>query len=261
MAKVVGNYRLIEPIAEGGFGVTYRAEHVLVGELVCIKHANNVSPDDTKIMLEEAKAIWDLRHYAIPTMRDVIEMPDGSLALVMSYVPGPTISQIVEKKKKLDPEHVAWITERVLNGLHYLHFHGVVHGDVKPQNIIVQPKQHMATLVDYGLSSIKPKSSTNTKGYTPVFAAPELEAGNPPLPESDFYGLGMTMIFALGGDVQAKQVPDKTPEPMCEFIKKLIKINPLQRPNWQKIKLMDEIKIVRQKSFGRTYSGMKPLKV
>ena len=256
--KIIGNYRIISLIAEGGFGKTYKAEHLLTNSLVCIKHANQISPEDEEILVQEAKAIWDMRHYGIPAMRDIIKIED-SPALVMSFVPGRNLAQIIEDLKRLDPEDVAWITERTLNILMYLHMHGVCHGDVKPQNIMVQEDNHMVVLVDYGLAAIKPHSKTSNKGYTPFFAAPEQIYGGPLIPETDFYGLGMTMIYVLGGDVENKKVPSNIPDPLCEFIKRLIKIEPLSRPNWEKENLCQTIQDVRLKAFGRKSTNMKPL--
>lgn len=257
--KTVGNYRLLNLIAEGGFGRTYLAEQILLGTKVCIKHAINVSVDDEKILLEEAKSIWDLRHFGIPNIRDIIKLDDGSLAIVMSYIPGPTLGEIIDKHQKLDPEHVAWITERCINILKYLHYHGVVHGDIKPANIIVQGDNHSVVLVDYGLSITRPSKNSSSKGYTPLFASPEQISGTPLLPESDFYGLGVTMIHALGGDVERRKVPNHTPDDMCKFIKSLISNDILSRPNWTKENLQESFKVVREKSFGRKMSGMKPL--
>jgi serine/threonine-protein kinase len=252
----------LSKIAEGGFGVTYKAEHIALGSLVCIKHAIGVGPAEEKILLDEARSMWDLRHYGIPAIRDVLKMPDDSLSLVMSFVPGRTLAQIREDHYKdgIDPEHVAWITERVLNVLKYLHMHGVVHGDIKPQNIIVQPESHTVVLVDYGLAALKPSARTEAKGYTPYFAAPEQIDGKVPIPETDFYGLGMTMIHSLGGDVEHVKVPGDTPDHMIAFIKSLIRRDVLQRPNWEKIDLCESIKKVREKDFGRSASNMKPLK-
>ena len=127
--KVVGNYRITNLIAEGGFGTTYKAEHILSKRPVCIKHALHISASDTALLLDEARLCWDLRHWGIPAMRDIIEMPDGSLAIVMSFIPGPTLQQIREQpmyEEGIDPEHVAWITERVLNILKYLHIIGPI---------------------------------------------------------------------------------------------------------------------------------------
>jgi len=260
VGKMVGNYQVLELIAEGGFGKTYKAEHLESKLPVCIKRGDDVSPLDEEILLQEATSIWDLRHYGIPAVRDVVRLPDTSLALVMSYIPGPTLEKIVEKHGGLDAEHVAWIAERTLNVLMFLHLQGVVHGDVKPQNIIVQPAEHQIVLVDYGLSLIRPTKDTSNKGYTPIFAPPEQEKGTGTLiPESDLFSLGMVMIYALGGDVGRKKVPTAVPDKLCDFIKRLIVYDVLSRPNWEKEDLNETIRALRMDVFGRRHSNMKPL--
>ena len=265
MTTQFGNYRFVEQIAEGGFGKTFKAEHIELGTPVCIKHSKKISPKAKRTLFEEAKTIWDLRHFGIPVVRDVIEMDDGSVAMVMSYISGPTISEIRYnkhyKKDGIDPIHVAWIIDRLLNILKYLHFNGVVHGDIKPQNVIVQPRDHTIVLVDYGLSTVNPDENTKTKGYTKFFASPEQMNRKPPIPESDFYSLGMLMIYMLGGDVEKINVPAKTPSAMCEFIKSLIRIDPFARPTWQKEDLCSTISDVRTRDFGSDRSNMAPLKI
>ena len=260
--KIIGGIRIVDMIAEGGFGTTYRGEHLLTGEPVCVKHCSRVSPQDEQVLIQEAKAVWNLRHFALPVMHDLLKLDDGSLALVMSYIPGPTLEQVVKKAGRLDAEHVAWIAERVLNVLMYLHYHGVVHGDLKPQNIIVQPESHSVVLVDFGLAMVKPAAGADSKGYTPYFAPPEEIKGLTLVPESDLYSLGMTMIYALGGGVELVkriEVPQDTPDPLCEFIRRLIARNVLSRPNWEKENVWETIQAVRKKAFGRAQSGMKAI--
>ncbi len=260
VGKMVGPYRLIEMIAEGGFGRTYKAEHAILKEPVCIKDCSNVSPQETWMLIDEARAIWDLRHYAMPAARDLIRLEDGRVALVMSYIPGLTLAQIVEKVGRLPAEHVAWIAERTLNALNYAHHNGVVHGDVKPHNVIVEHEKHMAVLVDWGLSQIKPTSVTKGKGHTPLYAPPEEVSGEPLVPASDYFSLGMTMIFALSGSeefVEKRKVPKDTPVELCEFIKRLIARDITGRPDWEEEDLGQTIKSVRKKAFGRPRSGMK----
>lgn len=260
--KVIGGYKLLDKIAEGGFGITYKAIDITVDELVCIKHATNVSPEDEALLIAEAKAMWGLRHFSIPSIKHVLRMPDDSLSLVMDYIPGETLAQIIERLGKgLDAEHVAWIAQRVLNVMKYLHMHGVIHGDIKPQNIIVQKDSHTVVLVDYGLSAVKPTSKTEAKGYTPYFASPEQIDGKTLIPETDLYGLGMTMIFALGGDVAHVSVPDSTPPALMQFIKNLIRRDPMKRPRVWDVDLCEEIEKVRVADFRRSSSGMKPLPV
>lgn len=261
----VGPYIVLEHIASGAIGDTYRGVHKLLNEPVCIKHCANISTTAEAILMAETKAVWDLRHYALPTMRDFIKLVDGTAAIVMSYIPGPTLAQIVEKNGKLEAEHVAWIAERVLNGLSYMHNFGrVVHGDLKPQNIIVQPTEHMAVLVDFGLAMKNPTSNSRSIGYTDVFSPPEqrAKAGVPLVPGSDFCSLGSTMIFALTGDVkrvERRQIPADVPEPLAQFIQKLVRQNVLDRPKWHEEDLCDTIRQVRIQSFGRHRSNMKPI--
>lgn len=266
----VGEYEIVREIAEGGFGITYQAKHLELGELACLKHCHKITKEDDEILRQEAQIMWNLSHHSIPAVRSLLRMPDDKLALVMSYIPGPTLTQIVEKLadkgQRLDPEHVAWITERTLNALRYIHYEGVVHGDLKPHNIIVQPNSHKASIVDFGLANLKPKRKSGNKGYTEFFSAPEVVAGKTILPEADFYSLGMTMIFALTGDpekLKSKEVPSDTPDPMVKFIERLIVKNPMNRPRWpetpDKPDLWDEFKQVRIDSFGDSRSHLKPI--
>jgi len=263
--KIVGSYRIVGKIAEGGFGKTYKGEHMRNKGLVCIKHCSEISSESEAVLDNESLAMWDLRHFAIPAIRDLVKLDNGSLALVMSYIPGPTLFQIVDKHGKMDPEHVAWIAQRALNGLYYMHSNGIVNGDVKPQNIIVQPNDHTVVLVDFGLALIKPKRGDEAKGYTKLFAPPEEIEGRVLIPESDLYSLGKTMIFALSGGIEhleKNRVPKGVPEPLCEFIYRLVQDDPLSRPRvWKGENLCKTIERVRKESFGRTNSGMKPLNI
>lgn len=261
--EMLGPYRLIKRIAEGGFGVTYKAEHTLLREHSCIKHCSEISPAAEEILKQETKSIWNLRHYGLPNMRDLLKLEDGSYALAMSWIEGPTLQQAIEKNGRPDPENVAWAAERILNTLVYLHHHGVIHGDIKPQNIIVQEKTHIVVLVDFGLSVVKPSAASGSKGYTDLFSPPEQIVGKTLVPGCDFYSLGMTMLYALGGSfksVERKEVPADLPDPMCDFIKKLIVRNVLERPTNTE-QLFEEFKRVRLESFGRDHSNMKQFTV
>lgn len=228
----IGNYRILGKIAEGAMGATYRAEHNLCKELVCIKRALYLSPLDEEIMLEEAKALWNLRHWALPAVRDVLRLEDESIAIVMSYIPGRNLQKHVEEKGPVKPEDVSWMAERILNALGYLRDNGTVHGDVKPANIIPVFETHQASLVDFGLSLVKPGRNTANKGYTRLFASPEQLAGRPILPESDLYSLALTMIYALGGDPAGATIPRHVPTPLRDFIERLLVRDVRNRPRW-----------------------------
>ncbi|MBI3633705.1 MAG: serine/threonine protein kinase [Candidatus Vogelbacteria bacterium] len=269
VGKVIGGYKVVKLIAEGGFGKTYKVKEIETGAIDCLKDCSNVKKEYAFVLKEEYKTARKLRHHCLPSMRALVPTSDGKYALIMSYIDGKTLEQWVEKFGKLDPEHVAWITERTLHVLKYMHYHGVVHGDIKPQNIIIVPKEHQIVLIDFGLAMVKPKSGDENMGWTKEYAPPEQLDGKVLVPESDLYSLGKTMIYALSGNQEAVaklQVPDEVPGPMCDFVYKLIVRDVNNRPNWEEYKngkkqedLTKVIVEVRKASFGRTASGMKPL--
>lgn len=261
--SVVGNYRITREIAVGGFGTTYEAEHVITGGKACLKHCLRVSDEYNGVLVQEALALWDLAHFSLPAMRDMIKLDDGSLVLAMTFMKGLTVEEIVRKIGRMEAIDVAWIVERVLNALLYLHFHGVVHGDLKPQNVIVNDEVHAAYLIDFGLANVRPTGADRAHGFTEDFSPPEQiasaydRARRPLVPASDLYSLGMLMIFMLGGGMDAVKkalVPSNVPAPMQAFIKSLIARDPMARPQEE---VFDLFKQVRLESFGKARSGMR----
>ena len=250
----IGNYEVIKQIGEGGFGRTYEAKHIYLAEKACLKQNINLTKEDELLLRNEAKLLWNVHHHSLPAMRDYFISPDGSAIMAMSFIEGKTLDKIIAKHKAIDPEEVSWIAQRLLNALNYLHSEGIVHGDVKPPNIIIQPKKHNAVLVDYGLSSLRPTRTTKAVGYTTVFAAPEIIEGKPPLPESDLYSLGLSMIYAWGGDPIAKSHPTYVPKKLQEFCNELVRYNPMDRPQWDKNDLVARLSDVRLEAFGRRHS-------
>lgn len=115
---------------------------------------------------------------------------------------------------------------KVLRALAYLHKGGVVHGDVKPRNIIVQSlaRGGDVVLVDLGLAAVRPTGDTRALGWTEGFAAPEVRAGRPPLPESDLYALAKTLEESLEED---------PPERLGEWLQALTEREPARRPRWE----------------------------
>jgi serine/threonine protein kinase len=256
--KIIGDYEVVRQIGEGGFGRTYEGRHVLNQNIkACLKQNINLSPEDAALLMREAEVMSSVMHYSLPAWRNMFRAADGSVVLAMSFVEGKTLDKVIEKHAALHPEEVSWIAQRLLNALHYLHSKGIIHGDVKPSNVIVQPWEHNAVLVDYGLASIRPDSTTKAVGYTPVFVAPEITQGKPPVPESDIYCLGLTMMYALGGDPIAKKMPDHVPKQMQDFCSYLSEYSVLDRPNWDKCDLVSRLSDVRLEAFGRRHSNKK----
>jgi len=263
-ASLLANeYKIIELISDTGLGATYKAEDSLLEQTVCIKHCTNISPEADEFLLNEVRNLRRLRHAGLPSVFRVFRLPDGSLAFAMSFIPGYNLEEAVKKAGPLDPEDVAWIGERSLNTLRYMHYFGSIHGDVKPQKIIVDDTDHSAVLVGHGLSMFRPKAGEKAKGYTPYFSPPEAKNGEMLCPQSDLYSLGLSMIYALSGDlrrVENREVPSKVPKPMKAFIARLVEDTVALRPRWENTDLFEEIKKIREESFGRARSGMKRIR-
>jgi serine/threonine protein kinase len=252
---IIGNYRIKEMIGEGGFARIYQAEHILLEELACIKQCKINSDEYAELLRQEAKILWKLSdHHSIPHAKDFIRADDGSRVLVMSYIDGKTLDTLIPEKKRMYPEDACWMTQRLLEALFYCHYNGVVHSDVKPGNVIVEYRKHDIKLIDFGLSIYRPVSGTKPLGYTQTFAAPEILEGKPPIPETDIYGAGMVLLYALGGNPMTKTLPADIPPQIGEFCNSLLRYNPVERPNWDKENLVQKLSDVRLEVFGRRNS-------
>ncbi len=252
--KTLGSYEIVRVIGEGGFGITYEGRHLLNPRIrACLKQNLEISDENAALLVKEAELLEQVHHRSLPAFRDLYRLPDQSMVLAMSYIEGKSLDKIIAKHTALNPEEVSWMAERALDALYYVHRLGIIHGDIKPSNIIVQPKQHNIFVVDCGLSTIKPTSTSKPQGYTKVFSAPEVFQGKPPLPESDLYSLGLTMIYAWGGDPVTHSHPTYVPMPMQEFVNELIKGNPLERASWEKEDLIKKLSDARLAAFGRRH--------
>ena len=247
---MIEKYKILKIIGEGGFGRTYLAEHAILKKKVVIKQSNFKGPVAQQIILNEASLLWDVNHWALPTVKDVLMSEDQDVLMVMSFIEGDELFDYVKTNGPVDAETACWITQRILSGLYYLHFAGIVHRDVKPANIIVNFTTHIATLVDFGLSKLKPDGTPDPSGYTPFFGAPEQIEGKAPLPESDIYSLGMTMLYILGGDIRSKSLPDTVPGLLKDFIYAMIREDPMKRPKSCK-ELNEELGDIRKRLFKR----------
>jgi serine/threonine protein kinase len=127
---------------------------------------------------------------------------------------------------------------------------------VKPSNIIIQEDEkhketHNVFLIDYGLSLIRPDEFSKPKGFSAFYSAPEIMQRKPPIPETDFYGLGMSLVYALGGDLIEKTLPNKIHRGIRDFVYSMIKVSPLERPSWEKEDVIGKFSDLRQEIFGR----------
>jgi serine/threonine protein kinase len=215
-----GPYEVIRLLGEGGFARTSEARHRLLGVKACLKVS--LREEDDELLLREARILASLRHPSLPALREVFEHPGGGLVLAMSFAEGRTLDEL----RRLSALEACRIGGKVLRALAYLHKGGVVHGDVKPKNIVVESLERGGdvVLVDLGLAAVRPRGGSRALGWTEGFAAPEVKRGSPPLPESDLYSLARTLRASLAG---------APPPRLAEWLEALTEPEPARRPRWE----------------------------
>jgi len=213
-------YRLLDQLGEGGMGVVFRAEHKVMGRVVALKvmapHLTEKPSAVARFRLE-VRAAAKLNHPNIVTAYDAGEA-GGLHFLVMEYVEGVSLDKLVAKKGPLPIAQAAQFIRQAAQGLQHAHQAGMVHRDIKPQNLIVTRKGHVKVL-DFGLArfardaveSPAPGSSEsmahpptavtgmNTIMGTPDYLSPEQARCAAVDIRADVYSLGCTLYFLLTG--------------------------------------------------------------
>ena len=204
-------YRVISPLGQGGMGNVYRAQHTQLDVSVAVKEMVPQPGLDPQTLaqlrqqfLREAQILARLNHPHLVRVSDFFE-EGGNAYLVMDFVEGESLADRIGRDGAL-PEQTALVwAEQLLDALAYCHAQGVIHRDVKPQNVIIRPDRR-AVLVDFGLVKLwdpnDPHTRTAMRGMgTPEYAPPEqydVQMGHTDA-RSDIYALGATLYHALCG--------------------------------------------------------------
>jgi eukaryotic-like serine/threonine-protein kinase len=204
---VAGRYRLIEPIGRGGMGTVWRAlddvlrREVAVKEITASAGLTGADRDAfTARTFREARAAGRLSHPGVAAVYDVFE-EDGLLWIVLELVPSRTLGSIVRDEGPLPPRRVAEIGAQVLAALRAAHSAGVLHRDVKPENVLIA-HDGRAVLTDFGIAALEDDSPMTRTGIligTPAFMAPERASGATAQRASDLWSLGVTLFHAVEG--------------------------------------------------------------
>ncbi len=198
-----GNYRLRQEIGKGGMGMVYKGYDSVLDREVAIKFLNIQSNDlmDTiKKFKQEARNQAKLSHPNIVPIYDFIQ-EGGTLGIVMEYVEGETLENLIERKSRLELQEATELIKQVINGLEYAHSKGFLHLDIKPSNIIIG-KDGIVKIMDFGISKslfVKNINIARTNPGTLPYMCPELLSGGEPTVQSDIYSLGITFYEMLTG--------------------------------------------------------------
>lgn len=196
---VLGRYHIDGTLGEGATAVTYEATDGYLGRSVVLKHVQQM-PEDRGV--EEARALASVEHPRVRRVYDVQPYGDGVL-LVLEHVDGASLDEILERVGRLDAEEGGRYAIDLLEGLSAVHEAGLVHGDVKPGNVLVDDRER-ATLADFGAARWRHEGVDQTQPITglvatPSTAAPEQLAGEPLRPATDLYALGAVLFRMLAG--------------------------------------------------------------
>ncbi|GAA4556064.1 serine/threonine-protein kinase [Planotetraspora kaengkrachanensis] len=202
---VGGRYHLEEPIGRGGMGVVWRAHDQLLDRAVAVKEVRYDSAmgdelsDLNRRTMREARAAGRLTHPNVVVVHDVIE-EDGRPWIIMQLVTSRSLGQTIREDGPLSPERTAEIGLQILDALRAAHAQGVLHRDVKPENVLLT-EDGRVVLTDFGIARLEADSTMTRTGIvgTPAFIPPERLRGGPAQRESDLWSLGATLYTAVEG--------------------------------------------------------------
>ncbi len=228
----VGRYEVIAEIGRGGMGVVYRGLDPALGRSVAIKmilDPRGGTARERERFTREARAAARLRHPGVVVVHEVGEhvSPRASLPLpylVMDWVEGETL-ETVHGRERLSPHRIAVILRELCLALEHAHGQGIVHRDIKPQNVLLDTDGR-AKLVDFGLArDIDASSDLTQSGQlvgTPNWVAPEQVKGERSLvgPRSDVHAVGAILYWALVGH------PPFDGDSLVEIVAKVIRLDP-----------------------------------
>jgi tRNA A-37 threonylcarbamoyl transferase component Bud32 len=202
-----GRYLIEATLGEGGMGRVYRARHTRLDRRFAIKvlHAE-LSMHESMVMRfhREATAISKLSHHNVVGVFDFGEQGDGLLYLVMEYVDGRSLRDILRAEGPLASDRILELLGQLCDGLAHAHQHGLVHRDFKPDNVLVETHDdgEHARIVDFGIAADTTAQRITTDGLvlgTPHYMAPEQAVGRAVDHRSDLYALGVVLYEMVTG--------------------------------------------------------------
>jgi len=209
VGRVLGDkFRLTACIGIGGSGAVYKAEQLALGRTIAVKILSEDLSADSRMVKrfrDEATSASRLNHPNCVSIIDYGQASDGLLYLAMEYVKGPTLTQLLVNENPLPVERVIDIVAQSLAGIEEAHLGGVVHADLKADNIILDQRRaglDVVKIVDFGIARlvstgvVRDQEDRSISG-TPEYMAPEVISGAPPSFASDIYAVGIILYELL----------------------------------------------------------------
>ncbi len=205
--KLGNRYEVVRELGRGGMGVVLLARDVLLERDVAVKliGANELSAEARARFLREARVIAKMDHRGIVSVYDIGEQGDA-LFLVMAFIPGSNLRELFERGGRLAADEVIDLGTQACEALEHAHSIGIVHRDVKPENIMVvgRGENMRVLLADFGLATALSEQKLTRPGTvmgTVAYMSPEQVAGRAVDGRADIYALGTVLFECFAGDV------------------------------------------------------------
>lgn len=210
-------FQLIRRLGSGGFGRVWLAQDARLGHVVALKAAHAPDAETEQRIRREAGALAAVRHPHCVRIHDLVPARSDAglseldgMVIVMGYVEGMSLGDLVRSRGTLDDVAAARVWLSLAGALHAAHQQGVMHRDVKPGNVVVD-HGGFAHLIDFGIARKSGDATMTQTGFvlgTPDFLSPEAACGERATPASDAWQLAATVSFALTGQPPRGGHPD-----------------------------------------------------
>lgn len=203
---VGGHYEILFRLGSGGMGTVYKAKHLLLNRFAAVKLLSKLDEKAVLRFQQEAKAAGRLQHANIAGVHEFGFDANDNPYLVMDFVEGVPLSEIIDKQGRLPAERLIDIALKICAGLAYAHNTGVIHRDIKPANIMLSQSGNgteVVTIIDFGIAKLllegQDLTQTGETFGSPLYMSPEQCRGEKLDAQSDIYSFGCLLFQALTG--------------------------------------------------------------